>query len=99
MRVLTFQSKEVLNVLENNDRYEINKYLCRESGEYNLELIRYKYFSPVWVFAPLGMNKRKLKDSNKFSKEDFIDAVKFMGFKCEMSLYDTLELNNFYLLE
>lgn len=97
MRVLSFQSQSVLDILKSTGEYKIDKQLCREKHSYNKELEAYGYESPVWVFAPIGM--ARLITPNVFHYRDFIDASKFMNFKCEMSLRNTTDLNNFLLLE
>lgn len=103
IRVLSFQSRDVLEVLLKDGKYHPSIELSREGRDYRLEKEKYGFKDVIWCFSPIGwynpVNNPRLKIDGKFSKEDFIDGSKFFNFRCEMSLPDNEDLNDLVLLE
>ena len=103
IRVLSFQSREVLDILLSHQEYHPDYNLSREGRNYKLEKERYGFTDIIWCFSPIGWynpsNNPRIKIPGKFSKEDFIDGSKFFNFRCEMSLPDNESLNSLVLLE
>lgn len=91
MRVLSFQSKEVVNIILNKGEYKADIYLCREKRDYKLDTEQLNGNCPIWCFAPIT--------GNEFTSSDFIDGVLLERFRCEMSLDQGVGLTKYYLLE
>lgn len=99
VRVLSFQGKVVVDKLLRGEDYHPSKELSREGRDYSLEKETYGFGDVIWCFNPVGIKKGRLINEGKFSKEDFLDGSRFEDFRCEMSVYDRVELNDLYLLE
>lgn len=99
VRVLSFQGKAVVDMLLKGEDYHPSKECSREGRDYSLEKERYGFEDVIWCFNPLGIKKGRLINEGKFSKEDFLDGSRFEDFRCEMSVYDRVELNDLCLLE
>lgn len=97
MRVLSFQSQEVLDILNSDGEFirDINK--SREGRENKLELEEYGYDNVIWVFAPMDMSR--LGDRKYFIEDDFVSGDLFHSFSCELSVRRTTDLNDLLLLE
>ncbi|WP_283693822.1 hypothetical protein [Clostridium perfringens] len=99
IRVLTFQSPKVWNILKEKGTYTIDKSLCREKHDgYECELKEYGYDSPIWVFSPIGMSKGKLSETGVFHGRDFESGLLFFNFGSQMSISHD-DLNEMYLFE
>lgn len=96
VRVLSFQSREVLDILLKDKIYHPCHKLSREGRDYKLEKDTYGFKDVIWCFSPVGC---KTITPNKFIKDDFINGVKFFNFRCEMSLPSNECLNDLFLLE
>lgn len=95
MRVLTFQSKEVINTILVEGRYYANIEKCRERNDYSKDINTLNGKVPIWIFIPVDKNnKYTLKE--KFEEIDFKDGELLDRFRCEMS---TNYLTDFHLLE
>ena len=96
IRLLTFQSKEVIDTLYKDGVYYADTSKSREKQDYSKDIEQLNGYNPIWCFSPLGY-----KEENKvtFSKEEFIDGCLFERFRCEMSLNGSEPLNDLYLLE
>lgn len=91
MKILTFQSQEVIkNVLLNGIYFSDNK-LSRERRDYKADIAQLGGFNPIWCFA-------STKDRD-FTSEDFTDGSLLERFRCEMSLNQETGLSAFMLLE
>lgn len=103
IRVLSFQSKDVLDILMSNLEYHPSIEMSREGRDYRLEKEHYGFKDVIWCFSPIGWfnppDNPRIKVPGKFSKEDFIDGSKFFNFRCEMSLPSNEYLNKLVLLE
>lgn len=91
MRLLTFQSKEVLKTILQNGIYFADNKLCREKRDYQADINQLGGFNPIWCFA-------STKETN-FKFDDFTDGVILERFRCEMSLDQEVGLTRFILLE
>lgn len=96
IRVLTFQSREVLDILLKKGEYNSDIDLSRESRDYSLDIKQLEGANPIWCFSPVGLKTLYL---NKFVKEDFLNGSLFDRFRCEMSLPSGESLNDLVLLE
>lgn len=103
IRVLSFQSREVLEILLKDKEYHPSVHLSREGRDCKLEKEQYGFKDVIWCFSPIGWynppNSPRISVPGKFSKEDFIDGSKFFNFRCEMSLPSNEHLNDLVLLE
>lgn len=103
IRVLSFQSKEVLDILLSDKEYHPSFELSREGRDYSLEKESYNFEDVIWCFSPIGWynppSNPRIRIPGKFSKEDFTDGSKFFNFRCEMSLPNNESLNDLILLE
>ena len=99
IRLLTFQSKEVLQIIQRDGRYQSDCSKSREGASqkdyYIKDIEQLNGYNPIWGFSPIEMPK--ITD-NKFKSEDFIDGCKFQRFKEEMSC-SSRDINNKYLFE
>lgn len=91
LRVLSFQSKEVLEILLSTGVYEPVLDKAREGHSYEDDIRQLGGKIPIWCFGPI----RK----DQFVTEDFADGSLFFRFNNEMSLNGTKEFHNFTLLE
>ena len=96
IKVLTFQTREVLGILLEKGEYLADINLSRESREYAKDIEQLNGFNPIWCFSPIGLQTLFL---NKFVMEDFLNGELFDRFRCEMSLPSGEALNNLVLLE
>ena len=96
IRVLSFQSKDVLCILLEQGIYHPRVSMSRELRDYKKEKEVYGFKDVIWCFSPINC-KTIIKD--KFTKEDFIDGAKFSSFKCEMSLRTMDCFNDMLLFE
>ncbi len=73
IRVLSFQSREVLDILLSHQEYHPDYNLSREGRDYKLEKERYGFTDIVWCFSPIGWynpsNNPRIKVPGKFSKK------------------------------
>lgn len=99
VRVLSFQGKEVVGMLLRGEEYHPSKEFSREGRDYLLEKERYGFEDVIWCFNPLGFRRNRLINEGKFTKDDFLNGSMFEAFRCEMSVYDRVELNDLCLLE
>lgn len=93
---LTFQNKEVLDIILKDDIYyaDINK--IRENNSYEEDIEQSGGLIPIWCFSPIGLSGLSYKDT--FIPDDFYDGNLFERFRQEMSLFET-DLNKFEMLE
>lgn len=91
MRVLTFQSQEVIKKIILDGIYFADNKLCRENRDYQADINQLSGFNPIWCFA-------STKETN-FKFDDFTDGVLLERFRCEMSLDQEVGLTRFMLLE
>lgn len=96
IRVLSFQSEDVLAALLKDGMYLADTTKSRERRDYSRDIEQLNGSNPIWCFSPVGL-KTKVKD--KFIKEDFIDGKLFFNFNCEMSTRSPSDLNNKVILE
>lgn len=88
IRILTFQSVEVLNILLNEGEYFANGELARENRNYSDDIRQLNGVQPIWCFSPVGVRHflNPFKENDEYSAEDFINGSMFDTFRCEMSL-------------
>ena len=91
MRVLSFQSGDVINILINKGIYYADCNLSREKQNYIEDIKQLNGYNPIWCFIP--------KNKIGFTKEDFKDGTRLERFRCEMSLDQKIGLTKFYMLE
>lgn len=88
IRILTFQSEEVLDLIKTQEIYYADDSRKRERRSYELDVKQLNGYQPVWGFAlPY--------------EYDIIDIYRgsiFINFKCEMSLSESI-LSDFVCLE
>ena len=101
VRLLSFQSKEVLESLFKNGIYHCNVDLSRERRNYSEDIKQLDGMNPIWCFTPKNISSYfvKLDVKDKFIQKDFINGYLFQTFRCEMSLPSGESLNNFVLME
>lgn len=94
MRVLTYQSMEVLNILREQGTYKADLNLSREINDYKEDTAKLNGAVPVWGFVhpawQLGF---------EIFADEFIYSTMFIKHRCEMSLTNTDGLKNFVLIE
>ena len=88
MRVITFQSQEVLDILLNNKVYYADNNKSRENNDYTKDIERLNGKSPIWVFNNPDIQVNNTL--NYFTPETW---------RCEMSLGTKHGLENFLCLE
>lgn len=71
MRVFTFQTPDVLDILQHEGVYYADIKLCREHADYSRDIARLNGKVPIWVFT-----KMKLDDV----------ASSMFTYRCEMAL-------------
>ncbi|MNL91070.1 hypothetical protein D3C81_07980 [compost metagenome] len=96
IRLLSFQSEDVLASLLKDGVYLADTTKSRERRDYSRDIAQLNGSNPIWCFSPVGL-KTSVKD--KFIKEDFIDGKFFFNFNCEMSTRSPEDLNNKVILE
>ena len=96
IRVLSFQSQEVLDILIREGIYYADPTKSRENRFYTEDIKQLNGFNPVWCFSPIGYGE---ETKFKFEEEDFSNGNLFDRFRCEMSITDGNLLNPKYLLE
>ena len=84
MRVITFQSKEVVDILLNEDVYFADVTKCREHNDYSEDIAQLGGYCPIWVFINIDMNN--------------FDTL-LERWRCEMSLEQHNGLSKFAMLE
>lgn len=94
--LLSFQSKDVLDIIFKEKIYKCDLSKTRESRDYSKDVEQLGGCTPVWCFSP---KMRRFNYKNRFSKEDFIDGNMFFNYKCEISLRDLKDMNKFYILD
>lgn len=101
VRLLTFQSREVLELLLRDGSYLADPTKSRERRDYKEDIAQLNGANPIWCFSPIGIRSvfTPMKVKDNFSYEDFISGVFFQNFRCEMSLGSGEGLNNLFLLE
>jgi hypothetical protein len=88
VRVLTFQTEDVIhNVLEDGI-HKCETRFSRERRDYSADIEQLEGAMPIWCYAPVG--------KEKFETEDFRNGELFQLFKSEMS---TKALSQFAMLE
>lgn len=78
VRVISFQSKEVWDIVVSTGEYIADPSLSRERRDYKLDIEQLGGKQPVWGFIS--------KYENGFSPIDFLDSMLLERFRCEMSL-------------
>jgi len=91
MRLLTFQSQEVIKKILLDGTYFADGSFCRENRDYQADINQLNGFQPIWCFA-----STKERD---FVYDDFVDGSLLERFRCEMSLDQEVGLTQFLLLE
>lgn len=91
IKVLTFQSKEVIQTLLDSGIYLSDPNKSREGRDYHLDIKQLGGYHPVWCFVHI--------DRKDFKIEDFLNGDLFFRYKCEMSLNSDKGLSEFFLLE
>lgn len=89
MRLLTFQSRTVYDMVSQGDYYA-KLGLARERRDYTADVTQLGGYIPVWAFKSV---------TDEFKPKDFLDGMLFDRFRCEMSLYSSECLEKFLLLE
>lgn len=97
MRLLTFQSKEVLELLLSETHYYADSTKSREMRDYSQDIEQLNGYQPIWCFSPVGLSS--VAKSNIFSECDFKDGSLFDRFRCEMSISKKEVLSSLFLLE
>lgn len=82
MRVLTFQTEDVIQTVLEDGVYYADKQFSRERRDYKLDIEQLNGYHPIWCYAPVS--------DQPFKREDFLDGALFHRFKCEMSLRGNL---------
>jgi hypothetical protein len=90
MRVLTFQSQAVLEILLKDGIYYADLAEARERHNYSLDIETLGGEVPIWCFVSL---------KGGFTTEHFMNGDLFERYRCEMSLNQDSGLSNFVLLE
>jgi hypothetical protein len=90
MRVLTFQSQEVLETILKDGIYYADSSKAREGHNYHLDIAQLGGKVPVWCFVSL---------TGGFTSEKFIDGILFNRYNNEMSLWDNKGLSGFLMFE
>lgn len=75
MRVITFQSKDVLNSIIKNGVYFADKDKCREKNDYTSDINQLNGKQPIWVFTNPNIDYNGLKSGDLLER-----------WRCEMSL-------------
>lgn len=83
MRLLTFQSQEVIKKILLDGTYFADDSLCRENRDYQADINQLNGFQPIWCFV-----STKGRD---FIYDDFTDGSLLERFRCEMSLDQEVE--------
>lgn len=99
VRVLSFQGKQVVDMLLNGDNYKPIKKFSRENNDYLKEKEAYGFKDVIWCFNPFGFRKGALNTEGVFNKEDFLDGSLFDRFRCQMSIDKYKIYDNLFLLE
>jgi hypothetical protein len=90
MRIISFQSEEVVSILEGSKIYLPTPNLCREKRNYESDMEQLGGKFPVWGFSS--------KYEDGFRPIDFLDSTLLERFRCEMSL-GSKGLSNLKVLE
>lgn len=90
IRVLTFQSSEVLDILFKDGIYKADILKCREKRSYSEDINTLNGDVPIWCFCKT--------DGTTYETNDFLTGELFERFKCEMSL-KTKGLAEYKMLE
>lgn len=90
IKVVSFQSAEVLNKLLTDGVFWADAKKSREGRDYRPDIDQLGCL-PVWLFAK--------PDKSSLSKEDFMDGTLLEKCRCEMSLRQDPGLSKFYMLE
>ena len=77
VRVLSFQSVEVVEQLLSKGVYTPNPELARKKGGYSKDVEQLGGENPIWCFVPNG---------GKFAIEEFQDGTLFEHYRCQMYL-------------
>lgn len=88
MRVVTFQSEEVLNIILNEGIYFANSSMCREKNDYSEDILALNGKTPIWIFANPDISFDTLKSG------ELLEI-----WRCEMSLDQKIGLTQFKMLE
>ncbi|MNV48316.1 hypothetical protein D3C71_1402150 [compost metagenome] len=78
MRVLTFQSEDVIHTIIKEGVYRADLQFRRERRDYTKDIEQLDGAIPIWCFTPVT--------TKPFEAEDFRDGSLFSLYKCEMSL-------------
>lgn len=101
VRLLSFQTRDVLETIISKGVYLADSNKSREKRDYSKDVEQLKGCNPIWCFSPVGIRVdfKPLKTPGKFSQEDFISGSLFDTFRCEMSLSSGESLNDLVILE
>jgi len=88
-KVLSFQSKIVLDTLSSTGSYYADASIRRERRNYSKDIEQLNGHAPIWCFAPVR---------EEFTTRDFLSGELFERFRCEMSLQQG-GLKDFELIE
>lgn len=91
IKVLSFQSEEVYNLLKEYGAYYSKPTLVRENRNYSKDVEQLGGANPIWCFCS---TKR-----DNFITEDFNDGALLERFRCEMSLDQDESFSKLVLLE
>lgn len=97
LRILTFQSEEVLDIIRTEHIYHADSSKIREGRDnyYHKDIEQLNGYQPIWGFSPIDMKSVR---SNKFEAFDFLNGCKFQRFVEEMSI-SKREINKKLLME
>lgn len=88
MRVVSFQSKEVLDIILKDTVYYADENKLRTSHDYSIDKQQLNGCTPIWVFANENLCEETLKSGELLER-----------WRCEMSLDQEVGLTQFVMLE
>ena len=77
IKLISFQSKEVLKILKKDKVYRAELGKCRESNDYSEDIEQLGGRNPIWCFKGVP---------SELTKESFVNGCLFEKYKCEMSV-------------